>query len=101
MNGTQPKIEIFAPFGVAFEWMKSILFRPFDLPKWLTIAFAAFISGAWGGSSGVNPARLFSRDWKTRTSSHGNLPTDWSMPAWGIGIIVVIVLAIVVLAFVF
>jgi uncharacterized membrane protein len=99
MNGTQPKIEIFTPFGVAFEWMKSILFRPFDLSKWLTIAFAAFISGAWGG--GFNPVRLFSGDWKTRTTSHGNLPTDWSMPAWGIGLIVLVVLAIVVLAFVF
>jgi len=31
MNGTEPKIEIFKPFGEAFELTKKILFQPFDL----------------------------------------------------------------------
>ena len=43
MNGTPAKIEILAPFGAAFEWMKAMLFRPFDLGRWLTIAFAAVL----------------------------------------------------------
>ncbi len=30
MNGNESKIEIFAPFGEAFELMKRILFQPFD-----------------------------------------------------------------------
>jgi hypothetical protein len=89
MNGTEPKIEIFAPFGAAFEWMKTILFRPFDIVRWLVIAFAAFLAGSWGG--GFNPGklgRLGSGDWKYRTSSHGDWPGDWSLPAWSIAMII-------------
>jgi hypothetical protein len=89
MNGTEPKIEIFAPFGAAYEWMKTILFRPFDLGKWLVIAFAAFLSGSWGG--GLNPGRLGKwgdGDWKFRTTRHGEWATDWSLPGWAIALIV-------------
>src|SRR5688500_8140497 len=88
MNGTEPKIEIFAPFGAAYEWMKTILFRPFDLGKWLVIAFAAFLSGSWGG--GLNPGRLGKwgdGDWKFRASRHGEW-ADWSMPGWAIALII-------------
>jgi hypothetical protein len=49
MNGEQRRIEIFTPFGEAFELMKRILFRPFDFTKWLVLGFAAFIGGNWGG----------------------------------------------------
>src|SRR5436189_671430 len=53
VNGTEPKIEIFKPFGEAFELTKKILFQPFDLTKWLVIGFAAFLSGHFGGF-GIN-----------------------------------------------
>jgi len=89
MNGTEPKVEIFAPFGAAYEWMKTVLFRPFDLTKWLVIAFAAFLSGSWGG--GASPGRLGNLgdgDWKFRTSRHGEWATDWSLPAWAIALII-------------
>jgi hypothetical protein len=103
MNGTEPKIEIFAPFGAAYEWMKTVLFRPFDLSKWLVVAFAAFLSGSWGG--GFNPSGIGdwgSGDWKYRTSSHGTTPTDWSMPGWAIALIIfggllVLLIALVVM----
>jgi hypothetical protein len=101
MNGNDPKIEIFAPFGAAYELMKTILFRPFDIGKWLVIAFAAFLSGAWGG--GFNPGRLGrfgSGDWRYRATSHGNWPTDWTMPAWAIALIIVGALAVVCLVLV-
>ena len=49
MNAEHRRIEIFQPFGDAFEWMKRVLFRPFDLKKWLVLGFAAFIGGNWGG----------------------------------------------------
>jgi hypothetical protein len=52
MNGGTQKIEIFKPFGEAFEWMQRILFRPFDIKKWLVLGFAAFIGGNWGGGGG-------------------------------------------------
>jgi hypothetical protein len=100
MNGTEPKIEIFAPFGAAFEWMKTVLFRPFDLSKWLVIAFAAFLSGSWGGG-GVNPARLGrlgSGDWKYSTTTHGNWPLEWpEMQGWVITLIVMGALLLLVL----
>lgn len=98
MNGNEPKIEIFTPFGAAYELMKTILFRPFDLSRWFVIAFAAFLSGAWG-NGGFNPGRLGnfgSGNWKYRSTSHGNWASDWAMPAWGI--VLIIVGALVVLA---
>jgi hypothetical protein len=52
MNGTEPNIEIFTPFGKAFELMKKVLFQPFDLKKWFVIGFAAWLAnlGRGGGS---------------------------------------------------
>ena len=44
MNGATTKIEIFKPFGDAFELTKKILFQPFDLKKWCVIGFAAFLT---------------------------------------------------------
>ena len=52
MNGTEPKIEIFKPFGEAFELMKRILFQPFDVKKWFVIGFAAWLANL--GSGGFN-----------------------------------------------
>jgi hypothetical protein len=54
MNGNGSKIEIFKPFGQAFELMKKILFQPFELKKWLVIGFAAWLAnlGAGGGGGG-------------------------------------------------
>jgi len=53
MNGTKPKIEIFKPFGEAFELMKKVLFKPFEFKKWLVIGFAAWLANL-GGVSGFN-----------------------------------------------
>jgi hypothetical protein len=52
MNGTEAKIEIFKPFGDAFELMKRILFQPFDFKKWLVIGFAAWLANLAGGGGG-------------------------------------------------
>jgi hypothetical protein len=49
VNGTERRIEIFKPFGEAFDLMQTILFRRFDFTKWLVIGFAAFLSGHFGG----------------------------------------------------
>jgi hypothetical protein len=51
MNGPKPKIEIFKPFGEAFELTNKILFQPFDFTKWFVIGFAAFLSGHFAGVS--------------------------------------------------
>src|SRR5436309_9773687 len=63
MNGSSNEIEIFKPFGEAFELMKKILFQPFDLKKWLVIGFAAFLASLSSGfSSSFNPLS----GWSTR-----------------------------------
>lgn len=76
MNGTTPTIEIMAPFRAGLEWMKAMLFRPFDFAKWLTIAFAAFISGNFGSGGGNfrGLSRLGNGDWRYSATSHGDLP---------------------------
>ena len=53
MNGGEPRIEIFKPFGEAFELMKKILFQPFDLKKWLVIGFAAWLANLGAGGGGI------------------------------------------------
>jgi hypothetical protein len=53
MNGTEPHVEIFKPFGEAFELTKKILFQPFDLKKWFVIGFAAWLANL-GGGGGFN-----------------------------------------------
>ncbi len=53
MNGSGPRIEIFKPFGEAFELMKKILFQPFELKKWLVIGFAAWLANLGAGGGGI------------------------------------------------
>ena len=53
MNENGSKIQIFKPFGEAFELMKKILFQPFDLKKWLVIGFAAWLANLGGGGGGA------------------------------------------------
>src|ERR1051326_4666845 len=94
MNGTPPQIEIIAPFKAAFEWMKAMLFRPFDIGRWLTIAFAAFIAGGTGGSGGGNFGRVGqwrNQDWKYRMTSH----CDWQIEPW---VVIALIAAIVIFA---
>src|SRR6266481_1267959 len=54
MNGAERTIEIFRPFGEAFELMKKILFQPFDLKKWLIVGFAAWLANLGAGAGGFN-----------------------------------------------
>src|SRR5438105_748403 len=73
MNGNDRKIEILTPFNLALQWTTQLLFRPFDLEKWLVIGFAAFLSHLAGGGTGFtfNPASFRNRgNWDFRTTSH-------------------------------
>src|SRR6266496_2270607 len=73
MNGGNPKIEIFKPFGEAFELTKKILFQPFDLSKWLVIGFAAFLAGHFAGV-GFNFPSSFGNFQPHRGNSNLSLP---------------------------
>jgi hypothetical protein len=70
MHEAAPKIEIFKPFGEAFELTNKILFQPFDIKKWCVIGFAAFLVGHFGG--GFNFPLPFGNFRATRTQQ--NLP---------------------------
>jgi hypothetical protein len=54
MSGTDLKIEIFKPFGEAFQLTNKILFQPFDLKKWFVIGFAAWLANLGSGGGGFN-----------------------------------------------
>jgi hypothetical protein len=53
MNGSGARIEIFKPFGEAFELTKKILFQPLELKKWLVIGFAAWLANLGAGGGGI------------------------------------------------
>jgi hypothetical protein len=97
MNGEQPKIEIFEPFGAAFELMKRILFQPFDFAKWCVIGFAAFLGGSWG--SGFRFNFPMTGNWNFRSTTHHNMPISESLPSWLLPFIIVI--AVLALIFIF
>ena len=94
MEPTPPRIEIFAPFGEAFELTKKILFQPFDLAKWLVIGFSAwlatFFTGGGSGSRGINP-----NDWTTRWRSEFTEGpfSGGTTPAWFIPVLIVVIMA--------
>jgi hypothetical protein len=92
MNGTESKIEIFRPFGEAWELMQKILFRPFDFTKWLIIGFAAFLSGHFATGGFNFPFRNF-RAYEQNKNLVSPFP-EWK-PWLAVGIAFFIVLIIV------
>ena len=101
MNSPTRKIEIFAPFSAAWDLTRLILFQPFDLTKWLTIGFAAFLAGL---ADGTRMNFNFSvPDFSGRAQTHNvDLEAVKShVDAWLIGsivaVIVVVVLVLIVL----
>jgi hypothetical protein len=101
MNGTEPRIEIFRPFGEAFELMKKILFQPFDFKKWIVVGFAAFLSALSGGFNfSFNPFSRWSsqRDQKAIAESIREMGSPGQMEWWVIALVIVgalIILALV------
>ena len=100
MNGNEPKIEIFKPFGEAFELTKKILFQPFDLGKWCVIGFAAFLAHLGGGFN-------FRYNWNRRArwqdfpGAQGFIDAIHQIPPWllimGVSFLVALILGITVL----
>ena len=102
MNGEQSKIEIFEPFGAAFELMKRILFQPFDLGKWCVIGFAAFLANL-SGNANFNVGRKIPKgDWNFRSTSHNATgANDWltscAVPLLVIAVVLVIAITVALL----
>lgn len=61
MNADEIHVSVIDPIGQAFEKVKTILFRPFDLGKWFIIGFCAWLanlcSGGGGGGGGGRGGR--------------------------------------------
>lgn len=102
MNGDEPKIEIFKPFGEAFELTKKILFQPFDLAKWCVLGFAAFLASLSGGMNFNFNGFGRNQNWQWKFSSfrHDLAATTahwpaWIVPAICLGVLVALVLVVV------
>ncbi|HSH40414.1 MAG TPA: hypothetical protein VK993_16700, partial [Chthoniobacterales bacterium] len=95
MDAAPRKIEIFAPFSAAFDLTRLILFQPFDLGKWLTIGFAAFLAGL---ADGTRMNFSFSLpDFSGRAQSHNvDLEAVKSqLDAWLVGGVIAVIVAVV------
>ncbi|MEO7724926.1 MAG: hypothetical protein ABIU29_09635 [Chthoniobacterales bacterium] len=100
MEPSESHIEIFAPFGEAFETTKKILFQPFDLGKWFVIGFAAWLATMFSGG-GFNYQRGYGGDdWNWKGNASGTPFSFHDAPPWLIPVVIgggLLVLAIVVL----
>jgi hypothetical protein len=95
MNATEPKIEIFKPFGEAFELTKKILFQPFDLKKWFIIGFAAWLANL--GRSGGSFNYQFNRRDEVQRINDAISQIPHSILVFGVSLLIFFVLALIVL----
>jgi hypothetical protein len=94
MNRAESKIEIFKPFGEAFELMKKILFQPFDFKKWLFIGFAAWLASL-GAGGGFNYRTNRREDMHKLTDTLNQIPHPILIA--GICVLIVLILVLIVL----
>ncbi|HEX3817996.1 MAG TPA: hypothetical protein VHW03_06895 [Chthoniobacterales bacterium] len=93
------RIEVFEPFGQAFDLTKKILFQPFDLTKWLVIGFAAWLATFFSGG-GANYRRWWgnNNNWRWQSYHHGPVSNHIAFWVFPLGaIIFVFVVAVVAL----
>jgi hypothetical protein len=95
MNGIEPNIEIFKPFGKAFELMKKILFQPFDLKKWFIIGFAAWLANLGRGGGSFNYQFNGREELQKVNEAIGQIPH--AVLVFGVSLLIVFVLALIVL----
>jgi len=94
MSESDEKIEVFKPFGEAFELMKKILFQPFDVKKWFVIGFTAWLANL-GGGGGFNYQFNRREDVQKLNQALSQIPH--SIIVFGICILGAVVLVLVVL----
>ena len=95
MNGAEPNIEIFKPFGEAFELMKKTLFQPFDLKKWFVIGFAAWLANL--GNGGGNFNYQFNRGDEAQKLNEAINQIPHPILVFGVSLLIFLVLALIVL----
>jgi hypothetical protein len=95
MNGTEPDIQIFKPFGDAFEVTKKILFQPFELKKWFVIGFAAWLATLGSGGGGFN--YQFDRRDEVQRINDAISQIPHPILVFGISFLIILVLVLIVL----
>lgn len=89
------EISVAEPVAPALERVKQMLFKPFDLAKWITIGFCAWLadlgeSGGGGGGGNFNPGNHFGghngqpaeklRQFYHKASDYVMFNLDWIIP---------------------
>jgi MFS family permease len=95
MNDSEPEIEIFKPFGAAFELTKKILFRPFEFKKWLVFGFAAWLANL--GSGGGSFSYQFDRHEETQKLNYAISQISHPILVIGVSLLIFFVLVLIVL----
>jgi len=88
-------IMYFEPLGRAWQRMKTALFKPFDLHKWLVVGFNAFLAGLLEGHNGGGSSRASARGDDFSFREFLNFPSrawEWLVdhPGWFVGIVLIV-----------
>src|SRR5689334_19697218 len=106
MNATNipSEISVIAPVSAALERVKQVLFRPFNLGKWLAIGFCAWLAllGQQGGGGGGNynfgshngPTRQGLLDGLNRAKDYVAENAAWIIPVVAVVLLVAVGLAL-------
>ncbi|MBN8248415.1 MAG: hypothetical protein J0L84_13355, partial [Verrucomicrobia bacterium] len=107
MHPATARVDVVAPAGRAWEHMRTLLFRPFDLTRWLVIGFTAWLAGlgeSWGTGGGGNfqggRDDLRRMDWDSmRLDIQDWLAANWMwlVPLVACGVVVLLVLSLLIL----
>ncbi len=84
MEPSARPIEIFAPFGEAYELTKKILFRPFDFAKWLAIGLGAWLATFFGASFHYQSNKT---NWHSRYFNFNGQHSLHDFPPWVIPVV--------------
>jgi hypothetical protein len=98
MNANEINVSVIDPIGPAFEKVKEILFRPFDLGKWFTIGFCAWLAylgsggGGGGGGGGGDATNIKSGSYEAREHIEQSIEFVVENLTWMIPVTVVVVI---------
>ena len=102
MTTSDRRIEIFTPFGHAYDLTRKICFQPFDLGKWFVIGFAAWLATFFSGGSFNWRNKLGQGDWQWHAQHQGapftwNHTAPWVIPLVLFGLIVALAFGALIL----
>jgi hypothetical protein len=101
MTPQPPIISVIEPISPAFERVKTILFKPFDLRKWFIIGFCAWLaylgkgSGGNGGGGGRGGRASDIREGLVQAKDYVNHNLSWIIPLVVLGMILGIIVWLV------